>query len=172
MLQEFVGQTQGRPGQTTSRVVPSMLQSGRMRRSWNSPIWTGFAVTLVAVFSYIPVFVRFPGTRDVPWANLLLFLAGGCVLAAGLKRAYREPERYRGKVGGTVLGVLALALFGLFCWGNFVFARRVPSASGALQVDQPAADFTLQDDNGKPVTLSEMRKTNRAVLLIFYRGYW
>ena len=137
MLQEFVGQTQGRPradpGQTTSRVVPSMLQSGRMRRSWNSPIWTGFAVTLVAVFSYIPFFVRFPGMRDVPWANLLLFLAGGCVLAAGLKRAYREPERYRGKVGGTVLGVLALALFGLFCWGNFVFARRVPSASGALQ---------------------------------------
>jgi hypothetical protein len=143
-----------------------------MRRSWNSPIWAGFAVTLAAVFSYIPIFVRFPATRDVPWANLLLFLFGGWLLAAGLKRAYGEPERYGGKVSGAVLGVLALALFGLFCWGNFVFARRVPSASDAPQAGEPAPDFTLPDANGKPVTLSELRKTNRAVLLIFFRGYW
>lgn len=149
-----------------------MLQSGRMRRSWNSPIWTGFAVTLVAVFSYIPVFVRLPNTRDVPWVNLLLFLVSGCLLAAGVKRAYAEPERYRGKVSGAVLGVLALALFGLFCWGNFVFARRVPSASAAPHVGQSAPDFTLPDASGKPVTLSELRKANGAVLLIFYRGYW
>src|ERR1039457_4359553 len=112
------GRPRADPGQTTSRVVPSMLQSGRMRRSWNSPIWTGFAVTLVAVFSYIPFFVRFPGTRDVPWVNLLLFLAVGRVWAVGLKMAPREPARFRGKGGGSVLGVLALALFGLFCWGN------------------------------------------------------
>jgi len=138
-----------------------------MRRSWNFPIWAGFAVTLVAVFSYIPIFVRFPNTRDVPWANLLLFLTGGCLLAAGLKKAYSEPERYRGKVSGAVLGVLALALFGLFCWGNFVFARRVPSLSGAPQAGQPAPDFTLPDASGKPVTLSELRKTNRACVVDF-----
>jgi hypothetical protein len=149
-----------------------MLQSGRMRRSWNSPIWAGFAVTLAAVFSYIPIFVRFPNTRDVPWVNLLLFLVGGCLLAAGLKRAYGEPERYRGKLSGVVLGVLTLTLFGIFCWGNFVFARRVPSSNGAPQVGQPAPDFALPDANGKPVTLSELRTENRAVLLIFYRGYW
>jgi len=143
-----------------------------MRRSWNSLIWAGFAITLVAVFSYIPIFVRFPVTRDVPWANLLLFLAGGWLLAAGLKRAYGEPERYGGKVNGAVLGALALALFGLFCWGNFVFARHVPSASGAPQAGQTAPDFTLPDANGKPVTLSDLRTANRAVLLIFYRGYW
>jgi len=143
-----------------------------MRRNWNVLIWTGFAVTLVAAISYVPIFVRFPNTRDVPWANLLLFLAGGCLLAAGLKRAYGEPERYRGKVSGAVLGVLALALFGLFCWGNFVFARRVPSSNGAPQVGRPAPDFTLLDAGGKPVTLSELRRANRAVLLIFYRGYW
>lgn len=132
----------------------------------------GFAVTVVAAITYVPIFVRFANTRDVPWANLLLFLTGGCLLAAGLKRAYGEPEGYRGKVSGAVFGVLALALFGLFCWGSFVFAQRVPSASGAPRVGQPAPDFTLADTGGKLVTLSELRKANHAVLLIFYRGYW
>jgi hypothetical protein len=149
-----------------------MLQSGLMRRSWNSLIWAGFGFTLVAAISYVPIFARFPATRDVPWANLLLFLLGGWLLAAGIKRAYGESERYSGKIGGAVLGVLALALFGLFCWGNFIFARRLPSASGAPQQGQTAPDFTLPDVTGKPVTLSELRKTNRAILLIFYRGYW
>ncbi|MGO4886111.1 MAG: hypothetical protein ACLP59_35595 [Bryobacteraceae bacterium] len=143
-----------------------------MRRSWNSLIWTGFAVTLAAVLSYIPIFARFAGTRDIPWVNLLLFVVGGLMLAAGLRRAYGEPEHYRGKVSGAVLGVLALALFGVFCWGNFVFARRVPSSTGAPQAGAPAPDFTLPDANGKPVSLAELRKSNRAVLLIFYRGYW
>jgi hypothetical protein len=147
-----------------------MLEFGRMRRSWNSLIWAGFAVTLVAAISYI--FARFPATRDVPWVNLLLFLGGGCLVAAGLKRAYGEPHRYGGKISGAVIGVLVLALFGLFCWGNFVFARRVPSASGALQAGDPAPEFTLTNADGKPVALSALRTTNRAVLLIFYRGYW
>ncbi len=48
-----------------------------------------------------------------------------------------------------------------------------PPASSAPQAwHDPAPDFTLQDANGKPVTLSDLRRTNRAVLLIFYRGYW
>jgi hypothetical protein len=149
-----------------------VLQSGEMRRSWNSPIWVGFAITLVAAFSYVPIFVHFPATRDVPWANILLFLMGGWLLAIGLKRAYSEPERYRGKVSGAVLGALALSLFGLFCWGNFVFARHVPSAATAPRPGHPAPDFTLLDAGGKPVSLTELRGTNRAVLLIFYRGYW
>jgi len=149
-----------------------VLQSHLVKRSWNTPIWAGFAVALVAVFSYIPFFVRFPITRDFPWANLLLFLIGGGLLAAGLHRAFRQPERYRGKVTGVVFSVLAVLLCGLFCWGNFVFSRRVPSSSGAPHVGQQAPDFTLADASGKPVALSELRKTNRAVLLIFYRGYW
>jgi hypothetical protein len=143
-----------------------------MRRNWNVLIWAGFAVALLALFSYIPFFIRFPVTRDVPWANLLLFLAGGWMLAAGLRRAYGHPEHYRGKVSGAVLGVLALAFFVLFRWGNFVFARRVPASANAPQVGQQAPDFTLADADGKPVSLSDLRRTNRAVLLIFYRGYW
>lgn len=132
----------------------------------------GFVTALVAAISYVPIFVRFPATRDVPWVNLLLFLLAGLLLAAGLRRAYGDSERYGGKVSGAVLGLLTLVLFGLFCWGNFVFARHIPSAGSAPQPGDPAPDFTLPDANGKPVLLSDLRRANRAVLLIFYRGYW
>jgi hypothetical protein len=143
-----------------------------MKRSWNGLVWTGFALTLAAAFSYIPVFVRYPVTRDVPWVNLLLFLCGGGMLAAGLKRAFNRPDRYRGKVSGVVFSVLALVMFGLFCWGNFIFARRLPSAGGAPRVGQQAPGFTLANADGQPVTLAGLLQNNRAVLLIFYRGYW
>ena len=143
-----------------------------MRRKWNILVWSGFAIVLLALVSYIPFFALFPITRNVPWANILLFLAGGGVLAVGLKRAFRQPELYRGKVAGTILGVLTLALFGFFCVGVFYFTRQIPSAAGALHAGQPAPDFTLSDANGKQVALADLLKNNRAVVLIFYRGYW
>ena len=143
-----------------------------MKRSWNTFVWAGFGVTLLAFLSYYLFFIRWPATRDVPWANLLLFVVAGVFLGIGLKRAYREPEHYRGKISGAVLSVLSVAVFGLFCYVNFSAAKDLPSANAALHAGQRAPDFTLSDANGKPVKLSEMLKNNRAALLIFYRGYW
>jgi cytochrome oxidase Cu insertion factor (SCO1/SenC/PrrC family) len=34
-----------------------------------------------------------------------------------------------------------------------------------------APDFTLEDQDGKPVTLSSYRD-RKSVVLVFYRGYW
>jgi ABC-type transport system involved in cytochrome c biogenesis permease subunit len=143
-----------------------------MRRSWNRSIWIGFLLALAAVFSYIPLFVRYPVTRDIPWVNLLLFAAAIAMLAVGLKRAYGRPERYRGKVSGAILMLLTVAALGVFCWGAFVFARRVPVSSGAPHVGQQAPGFTLADAHGTPVELSNLLHAHRAVVLIFYRGYW
>jgi|SRR5579863_3074392 len=143
-----------------------------MKRSWNALVWIGFGVALFAGLSYYLFFIRFPETRDVPWANLLLFFVAGWLLAVGVRRAYRQPERYRGKISGVILGALSVLLFGLFCYGNFVLARQLPSASDALRPGQPAPGFTLADANGKTIALSELLNKNRAVLLIFYRGYW
>ncbi len=148
-----------------------MRPSASSRQSWNSAIYVSFAITLAATFSYIPIFARIPSTRDVPWVNFLLYLTGGWLLAVGLKRAYGESERYSGKIGGAVVCALSLALFGIFCWGNFVFARRLPSGSYAPQAGDAAPDFTLADSDGRRVTLTELRRNNRAVLLIFYRGH-
>ncbi len=105
-----------------------------MRRRWNIPIWAGFAVVLLALFSYLPVFSLFPFTRDFPWVNLLLFLAGLCLLALGLNHAFREPKVYRGKVAGSILAVLSLRIntcrtqFGnirpILLWDIHRFERR------------------------------------------------
>jgi len=143
-----------------------------MRRSWNWTIWSGFGIALLAAFSYIPFFSRFPSTRDFPWVNLLLFLAAGCLLATGLYRAFAQAGRYRGRISGTVISLLSLILFGLFCFGVFYEGRNIPPAGNALRVGQRAPDFMLTGVDGSPVTLSQLRQGNRAVLLIFYRGYW
>lgn len=135
-------------------------------------MWTGFGVALCAAFSYILLFVRFPVTRDFPWVNLLLFLTAGCLLAAGLRRAFAQPGKYRGKVSGTVLGALSLGIFGLFNYGAFYEARHLPSGQTALRVGQQAPDFALSDIDGRMVAVSRLRQSKRAVLLIFYRGYW
>jgi len=142
-----------------------------MKKRWNGFVWAGFAVVLLAAFSYAYL-IRFPTFRDFPGVNLLLFAVGGSFLAVGLKRAFSSPELYRGKISGVVLSVLGLAIIGLFCYGTLVLTRDIPSASGALHTGVQAPDFTLSDAAGQPVMLSELIKKDRAVLLIFYRGYW
>jgi heme A synthase len=142
-----------------------------MKRSWNGVVWAGFAVVLLAAFSFL-FLIQFPAMRDFPWLNLLLFAAGAVLLAIGLKRAFLEQDRYRGKVSGVILSLISLALFGLFWYGTFVLTADIPSASGAPRPGTPAPDFTLSDATGKPVALAELLKKKRGVLLIFYRGYW
>lgn len=144
----------------------------RAARSWNSILWTGFALALLAVLSYIPIFTRYPLTRDFPWVNLLLLAGALGLISVGLKRAYGQPDRYRGRVSGIILGAVALVLTGFFCYGAFLSARQLPAAAGAPHPGQAASDFTLADASGKPVALRNLLAGNRAVLLIFYRGYW
>ncbi|HKX00401.1 MAG TPA: hypothetical protein VJN43_21870 [Bryobacteraceae bacterium] len=143
-----------------------------MKRSWNAWVWAGFLIAVVAFLSYFLFFLRFPATRDFPWINLLLFLLAGFLLAIGIIRAFRRPERYRGRVSGIVLGSLSLIVFGFFCYINFNLARQLPSATGAPQAGQPAPEFTLADSTGRQVSLSGLLNSHNAVLLIFYRGYW
>jgi hypothetical protein len=85
-----------------------------MKRSWNWRLWGGFALALVGVASYQFFFVRFPVTRDFPWANLILFALAGFLLIIGLQRAFQQPEAYRGKVSGTILASLSTLLVGFF----------------------------------------------------------
>ena len=40
-----------------------------------------------------------------------------------------------------------------------------------VKVGQPAPDFTLEDADGKAITLSALRG-KKSVVLVFYRGYW
>ncbi len=40
-----------------------------------------------------------------------------------------------------------------------------------INIGDEAPDFTLEDQDGKPVTLSNYRG-KKSVVLVFYRGYW
>jgi hypothetical protein len=136
------------------------------------PIWAGFAIVIVALVSYIPIFAVFPVTRDVPWANYLLLLLGGGLLAVGVRRAFRDPEQYRGKISGSILAVLSVLLLGFFVDGTVYLTKQIPSAERALRPGQVAPPFVLQDIAGKQVTSVDLLKGHRALVLVFYRGYW
>jgi hypothetical protein len=149
-------------------------------RRFNWPVYTGFLLSLIAFVSYFFVFVRFPVTRDFPWANLLLFGIAATLLVVGVRRAF-APERShpkRSKIVGSILATLSVVVFGFFVFAIFILARQLPASHGAPQMGQKAPDFTLSDTNGKPVSLSELLsstvngKTPKGVLLVFYRGYW
>jgi hypothetical protein len=152
-----------------------------VKRRWNFLLYTGFLLALAGFASY-PFFIRFPVTRDFPWMNLLLFAAALALLGAGLRRAYRRPQEYRGKAAGPILGLLSVAMLSLFLFLNFSFTKLKPPAQGTPQVGQKAPDFTLPDTNGNRVMLSRLwghaasgasgSTKDQWVLLIFYRGYW
>jgi peptidoglycan/LPS O-acetylase OafA/YrhL len=143
-----------------------------MKRRRNLLSWAGFAVVLVAFGSYIAFFVQFPATRDIPWANYLLFLIGGALIAVSLRRAFREPERYRGKITGSILALLSALVFVFFVLSVTYFSRQIPSAESALRAGRPAPPFVLADTGGKQVSSGDLLKDHRALVLVFYRGYW
>ena len=143
-----------------------------MKPHLNLSIWVGFLIVFASVASYIPIFTVFASTRDVPWVNYVLFLVGGVLLAIGLQRAFRHPEHYRGRVSGSIFGALSLLLAGLFVAFILYGGRQIPASENALRGGQPAPPFNLVDTTGKLVSSSDLLKDHRALLLIFYRGYW
>ena len=143
-----------------------------MKRRHNILLWAGFVLVLLAVGTYIPIFAVYAATRDVPWVNYLLFAAGGVLLVLGLRRAFGQPKLYRGKVLGSIFAGLSVLLFALFCFVIFYIAKAIPASETAVRVGQSAPDFTLANWDGKQVSLSDAVQNNRAVVLIFYRGYW
>lgn len=147
-------------------------------RSFNWPVWAGLLLSVAAFLSYFFLFVRFPVTRDFPWANLLLFAIAAALLLVGVRRAFAPGRRLGSKVAGLVAATLSVAVFGFFVFSTFVMARWLPAASGAPQIGQKAPEFSLSDTDGKPRSLSELLSTPikgkapKGVLLVFYRGYW
>ena len=78
------------------------------------------------------------------------------------------------KIKWFIAGVFAamLAAHPLFAQ----LGPKVPTSGGATEPDrikagQAAPDFTLEDVDGKAITLSDFRG-KKAVVLVFYRGYW
>lgn len=92
-------------------------------------------------------------------ATVWVMLAAALFLA--LSAAWRDRRRWVRVVAGLELLVAAI-----FLWGFFGLAR-LPAA----QAPERAADFTLPDQEGRPVTLSA-ELARGPVLLVFTRGHW
>src|SRR2546430_5986905 len=153
------------------------------RLNWQ--IWSGFLLSLAALFSYPLLFVDWPITRDFPWANLLLFAVAAILLFVGVRRAFAPDRRRISKIVSSVLATLSVLVLGMFIFVAFVASRWLPASAGAPQVGQKAPDFNLVDANNKSVSLSELlsspikseppasaggSRASRGVLLVFYRG--
>jgi AhpC/TSA family len=138
--------------------------------------WWGLLVAVGAVLSNALFLVDIPGKRFLPWLGAAIALISILFLVRGLKRAFGRPQIYRGKVLSSVLAgisVLLLGLVGLFSYG----ARALPASASAPKVGEHAPDFTLTDTTGKAVSLGDLfapaeGSQPKAVLLVFYRGYW
>jgi hypothetical protein len=147
-----------------------------MKKLWNWRLWIGLVVAVLALGVYVAMFFR---TRDVLWVSLALFVISLSLLITRLRRAYGQRESYRGQVAGpilTVLSVLILALFGLVV---HEIPKHFAEARNAPKVGQPAPGFTLVDTSGQTLSLAEALSSPlgpahapKAVLLVFYRGYW
>jgi drug/metabolite transporter (DMT)-like permease len=154
-----------------------------MRRRWPKSIWFGLALVVASPILYVTVFILNPATRDIPWPTLLMFAAGLGLLVHGVLRAWRAPQACRGKVVAPIALAAGLAVTGFFCFGFFYAARQLPDSLGAPRVGQLAPDFTLPDQDGRPISLAQLLAPPAAAqggpagpsngaMLVFYRGHW
>ncbi len=148
-----------------------------IKKRWNSDVLWGLLLALGALGANLAVFAAPPLQGTLPWLSLGLGVLALIVLVRGLWRAFGQPQIYRGKALSIVLGLLTVALAGLMVFGFFL-ARKLPNAAKSPQVGQHVPDFTLADTNGQSVSLGSLfaapagTTAPKAVLLIFYRGYW
>lgn len=148
------------------------------KRNWH--VWIGFLLCFVGFLSYPLLFARYPVTRDVPWVNFLILAAGLAFAVSGLRRAFGRGQEYKGKIAGSILGVLNVVVVGLFCFGVFYLSRQIPKSAGAPKVGDRAPEFSLVDTNKQKVSLASLfaapipgtQKPPKGVFLVFYRGYW
>ncbi len=168
-----------------------MPETSERKKNW-AP-WLALLFVLAVIAVNLMVFAGMPGQRLVPWLSFLFGFAGLVWGVVGVWRAFGKSHLYGGKITGCIFGGLALLLFAMVAIGQF-HARDLPASSGAPKAGQKAPDFTLSDSNGNKVSLGQMlnpaqsagivgsegdkanaagnTRAPKAVLLIFYRGYW
>ena len=146
----------------------------------NGTLWLGILFVVLAVASFFLFFVPIAGQQALPWVNLILAALAFVLVVLGLKRAITQPQLYRGKVAGWVFAVVSTLLLGLTAFA-FYGARHLPGPNDAPAVGQKAPDFELKNTTGHTVSLAQLLTEPagsgqsgppKAVLLVFYRGYW
>ena len=144
--------------------------SASLRRWPHLAVWVGVLTALAGSVSYFSWAVQFAALRDFPLFNLPMVLLGAALAGAGCLRVFKREGGIVGK-GLAGVGLLAaVGIAGLFAFYIFGVSADLPEAAGAPAVGEAAPDFTLPDENGQPVRLSDYLGSK--VVLLFYRGFW
>ena len=136
-----------------------------MKQRFNWALWTGLILAAVAFASYFLFFARFPVTRDVPWANFLLFVIAVALLVTGWRRAPR-------KILPSIVAALGIIVIGAFTFLVTAGTKNLPLSDRAPAVGEKAPAFALSDTANRTVSLGDVLNGSNGVLLVFYRGYW
>ena len=148
-------------------------------RRTNSALWRGALLTLLGVFANVASFFTNGGSL-LTWLSLILPALGVAFLLLGLIRAFSQRQVYGGRVAASIITVLAVLFFAVSTI-FFFQARALPAWSHSPQVGQKAPDFTLTNTSGQSMSLAQLLSAPidasagtrpKAVLLVFYRGYW
>jgi hypothetical protein len=151
-----------------------------IEKRWNWAMWLAFLFALASMLCNAILLLNPPGQRAIPWLSVLLAVIALILLARGLQHAFGKPQVYRGKILSTILSLVSLLLASVAIF-VFFHARALPPSAAAPRVGQKVPDFTLADTDGQPVSLDQLfapaagnprGAPPRAVLLVFYRGYW
>ena len=139
-----------------------------MSHRFNWQLWTGFVLSVAAFVSYFVFFIRFPITRDMPWASLILFAIAIGLLLSGIRHATGR------KIVAWIVTTLGVAICAFFCFAMFIGAKLLPASASAPAIGTKAPGFVLLDTNRRPVALAQLlaEPATKGVILIFYRGYW
>ena len=149
-------------------------------KRWNAHVWWALLLAVGAVAINFAFFAYPPWQAALPWLSLLLAIAAVAVMFVGLRRAFASSQLYRGKALSILLSVVTLAISASSIF-LFIKTRALPGSASAPQIGQRLPDFTLPDTSGQSVSLDSLfgsptsessSDAPRAVLLIFYRGYW
>jgi hypothetical protein len=146
----------------------------------NGALWLAFLLAVGSMLCNLALLAGPPGRRALVWLSLLLAAVALIFLARGLQRTFRQTVGRRRRILSVVLSLISLLLVGTTIFA-FVSARAMPGSAGAPQVGQKVPEFRLADISGQQVSLDQLFVPARgdppgtapkAVLLIFYRGYW
>ncbi len=170
-------------------VRPETERQSNQPRSNLAP-WAGLLLALAALFVNAGFFLGVSWQKIIPVLSVALAIAAVFFATVGIVRAFRESHVYGGKISSSILGGISLLLFALVIFIS-LSARKLPESAGAPQPGQKAPDFTLADTSGNKVSLEQLLSGSaapattasagasvagvaapKAVLLIFYRGYW
>jgi heme/copper-type cytochrome/quinol oxidase subunit 2 len=154
-----------------------MAGIGKTRRNFMP--WVALVFAILSLACNVALFVGSPQQAVLPWLSIFFAVVALFFLVVGLTRAFDRQKIYGGKTLSIVVSVFTLIIVSFIGFLS-IRTRELPSAASAPQVGQRAPDFTLTDTSGKPVSLGQLVEVSpfshaaapKAVLLIFYRGYW